>query len=382
MDFIRLGGHIITPERNEFTTPHLPARFDVLNTARMLENQLKEVEALCEESKVRRADNRKRAAALDKVLTSLRIQEQKERDTTLKLSKSWAKISGIEFSNQAPASIVQAYGATPHHYLSDIEAIAPAREPRSFLRTCYTNEAASSFNDYHERYRDSYTFSEPAWQPTCMTTQYTPSANKSTPNVDGYAITGSYPWFDSSYDDSNNSFTFSAPHWRTGAGTSTSQGERSAHSVGIEYDDPTGNQWNSPGNSLSTSSTFCSVPKPQKTFLNDARTPGAISVGRAHILSEDVGGSGTGGRKRGRPDESNSVREYSYGKKQGWKRTKISMSVGDHESESAMLIADGEVMGTGTGRTGRVPRRQRSKFGNRPWRNRRKPCHNPTLSIH
>lgn len=100
----------VTSSAMQHTLPAL----DVLHTARLLEAQLRSIETMCEDKKAQRASSRKRVDELDKLLTSLRALEQREKNTSLKLSKIWAKKCGVDVGRPGVMSVVQSYGVTPY----------------------------------------------------------------------------------------------------------------------------------------------------------------------------------------------------------------------------------------------------------------------------
>jgi len=86
METIRIGSKIIVPGRFEVTTS--TTRFDVLNTACLLEAHIRELKQACDESKLRCDIHTKNLEKLDKDLVELRVQAQRQKVVTARLEKS------------------------------------------------------------------------------------------------------------------------------------------------------------------------------------------------------------------------------------------------------------------------------------------------------
>lgn len=125
-------------------TPTSRITSDVLETARLLETQLKELEQRCEENKLRRTENRARVASLDKLLTGLKMQEHREKETSRKLAKAWARACGIDPSEPGILSVMQTYASSRH--------LADFSPPQERIAKCQqepfeTNSSLSLGND-------------------------------------------------------------------------------------------------------------------------------------------------------------------------------------------------------------------------------------------
>ncbi|KAJ7468702.1 hypothetical protein FB451DRAFT_1177462 [Mycena latifolia] len=159
MNFIKFGNHVIAPAGAEptpiATTPTSDPVAEVLSLARLLQSKIKDLEKIVAERKARRQEWRTGVSRMDKILVALREQDSKEGDKLAKLAKRWNKRTitvnhhDLDATSEAPRYV---FGLSRDY----------AREERF---VCPTTQAASAFNGNNECYRDSYTFSGPAWQP-------------------------------------------------------------------------------------------------------------------------------------------------------------------------------------------------------------------------
>ncbi|KAJ7657850.1 hypothetical protein DFH06DRAFT_1327907 [Mycena polygramma] len=154
--FIKFGNHTIapagtkpTPIPTSPTTTSMADATDALALARLLHSKIKDLEQAVAERKARRQEWHAAVERLDKNLVALRAQDSKEGEKLAKLVKRWNKTQH------------RGVAKTHHHdraprYRRESEHEAPF--------VCPTTQAASAFNGTSERYRDTYTFSGPAWQ--------------------------------------------------------------------------------------------------------------------------------------------------------------------------------------------------------------------------
>ncbi|KAJ6482966.1 hypothetical protein C8R47DRAFT_579796 [Mycena vitilis] len=153
--FIKFGNHTIapagtkpTPIPTSPTTTSMADATDALALARLLHSKVKDLEQAVVERKARRQEWHAAVERLDKNLVALRAQDSKEGEKLAKLVKRWNKTQ--------PRDHAPRYKTQHHDYRRESEDEAPF--------VCPTTQAASAFNGTSERYRDTYTFSGPAWQ--------------------------------------------------------------------------------------------------------------------------------------------------------------------------------------------------------------------------
>ncbi|KAF9009233.1 hypothetical protein BDZ89DRAFT_1143901 [Hymenopellis radicata] len=128
--------------------------FDVLETARALEYQLREIESLCQEAKTTRNRNWKRRKALDKELAALNVQLHQEISMTQKLaSKLQMVTAGASwFSEKALFDVLHSQTQSDLHDPDyDTWQCNDYYEP--------ARQHASSFIQQTEPYNESYVFS-------------------------------------------------------------------------------------------------------------------------------------------------------------------------------------------------------------------------------
>ncbi|KAK0463022.1 uncharacterized protein EV420DRAFT_1761357 [Desarmillaria tabescens] len=160
-----------------------PVAFDVLETARTLEAQLREIESLCQEAKSARDKNKARKKALEKQLSSLNAQLQLETAQTERSCGRLASRSLPTLPDLSPRPL-------DAHFHVFIDGLNRNNDTYTFASNAWTGYAvseptalaASAFISHPESFSDTYVFADGTRRQTALLAfdsqsdfQYTPS---------------------------------------------------------------------------------------------------------------------------------------------------------------------------------------------------------------
>ncbi|KAK7029878.1 hypothetical protein R3P38DRAFT_3266733 [Favolaschia claudopus] len=173
---LRIGNHIIAPAGANpvpaSPAPPPPPPFPTLNPDDLLalafeiQAKLIQLERLVDLRKALRNKERNSVKDLKKTLASLRDEESKEDEKLAKLKKQHNKRPSVFGSHRDGNRNHNHNNSSYYPSRRTSSALLPVsrgggNDENPFI--CATSKAASAFNGNTERYRDTYTFSGPAW---------------------------------------------------------------------------------------------------------------------------------------------------------------------------------------------------------------------------
>ncbi|KAK6977055.1 hypothetical protein R3P38DRAFT_3237830 [Favolaschia claudopus] len=168
---LRIGNHIIAPAgaKPVPASPAPPPAFSTLNPDDLLalafeiQAKLLQLERVVQDRKAQRNDQRNSVKSLKKTLAALKDEESKEDEKLAKLNKQLIKRSSVFGSHRDGNRNRNNSSYYPSYRTSStlLPVSRGANDENPFI--CPTTKAASAFNGNTERYRDTYTFTGPAW---------------------------------------------------------------------------------------------------------------------------------------------------------------------------------------------------------------------------